>query len=254
MTGAQAAAIAAAAKPFATAARPPPRPPSPPPSPPKPPSPPAPPPSPPSPPTTPAKAPPSAGDDVVAAAAAEQGAAQSRPPPLSPPSKSPPRKSPGIARPKPKPRPPPKQQGAAAGTPPPRPPQRRKPPPRPKPVRAPPAVVIPPYTGARLLPADRALDWSNAGYREGLAPIPTPPTKYNVRSFGAKGDGATDDTAALEAVVKAANANPGVIFFPPGVYILRRTLTLVRGNTVLRGAGVSERRPVPAGLPSPSLL
>jgi hypothetical protein len=42
------------------------------------------------------------------------------------------------------------------------------------------------------------LDWSFAGYREGKQAIPTPPARYNVRSFGARGDGAADDTAAIE--------------------------------------------------------
>lgn len=89
----------------------------------------------------------------------------------------------------------------------------------------------------RMLPAGRGLDWSLAGYREGRIGIPFPPVKYDVRSFGARGDGATDDTPAIQRAVDAANARPGVINFPPGVYILSRPFTVRRGGVVLRGAG-----------------
>ena len=71
--------------------------------------------------------------------------------------------------------------------------------------------------------------------------MPTLPIRYNVRlHFGAKGDGATDDTAAIQRAVDAANRAPGVVFFPPGVYLLSRPITVVRGGVVLRGAGVSR--------------
>lgn len=76
---------------------------------------------------------------------------------------------------------------------------------------------------------------------EGRIGIPFPPVKYDVRSFGARGDGATDDTPAIQRAVDAANARPGVINFPPGVYILSRPFTVRRGGVVLRGAGVRLR-------------
>ena len=74
---------------------------------------------------------------------------------------------------------------------------------------------------------------------EGREPIPNPPATLNVRSFGARGDGTTDDTAALQAAVKAANAGPtgGVILLPAGTYVLNRPLTVLRGGVVLRGEG-----------------
>ena len=53
-----------------------------------------------------------------------------------------------------------------------------------------------------------------------------PRPRVDVTAFGAKGDGVTDDTAAIQAAITAvcnsypqANAG-GSIFFPPGVYVL----------------------------------
>lgn len=55
-------------------------------------------------------------------------------------------------------------------------------------------------------------------------PQPTPtPNYFNVKDFGAKGDGVTDDYAALQAVAVAVNrARTGTVFFPPGTYRIDR--------------------------------
>ena len=41
----------------------------------------------------------------------------------------------------------------------------------------------------------------------------------NAKAFGAKGDGITDDTAAIAAAIAAIPATGGQLFFPPGKYI-----------------------------------
>lgn len=41
----------------------------------------------------------------------------------------------------------------------------------------------------------------------------------NVRDFGARGDGATDDTLAIRAAMAALPGQGGVLFFPPGQYL-----------------------------------
>lgn len=47
---------------------------------------------------------------------------------------------------------------------------------------------------------------------------------YNVLAFGAKGDGTTDDTAAIQAAIDAAEG--AVVHFPPGHYLCAGSLTI----------------------------
>lgn len=65
--------------------------------------------------------------------------------------------------------------------------------------------------------------------------LPVPIIYYNVKTYGAKGDGATDDTAAIAAAITAATASGGTVFFPAGTYI-STTQTLV-SFVNLKGAG-----------------
>jgi len=59
---------------------------------------------------------------------------------------------------------------------------------------------------------------------------------YDVKSYGAVGDGATDDTAAIQAAVTAAAGSE--VFFPPGIYNISAPIDLTNLNgTILRGSG-----------------
>jgi hypothetical protein len=66
----------------------------------------------------------------------------------------------------------------------------------------------------------------------------SPSGRFNVKSYGAKGDGVADDTAAIAAAIAAASAAGGEVFFPAGVYNVSSRLSLddVKGLT-LRGGG-----------------
>jgi hypothetical protein len=64
----------------------------------------------------------------------------------------------------------------------------------------------------------------------------------NVKDFGAVGDGVTDDTAAIQAAITAANG--GTVFFPKGNYLTSATLLCDKIGASIIGdsAGVSTIR------------
>lgn len=49
---------------------------------------------------------------------------------------------------------------------------------------------------------------------------------FNVIDFGAVGDGVTDDTAAIQAAINAANPRGGIVYFPRGDYLISSGLTI----------------------------
>lgn len=63
-----------------------------------------------------------------------------------------------------------------------------------------------------------------------IRPLPPTPEWVNVHDVGVKGDGATDDTAAIQAAIRAHR----VVYFPSGHYVVRDTLTL-NVDTVMIG-------------------
>jgi polygalacturonase len=58
----------------------------------------------------------------------------------------------------------------------------------------------------------------------------------NVRAYGAKGDGKTDDAAAIQTAIDALTSG-GVVFFPSGVYRVESTVKL-KSNVRLIGVGI----------------
>lgn len=64
----------------------------------------------------------------------------------------------------------------------------------------------------------------------------------SVKDFGAKGDGVTDDTVAIQnAITSLPQPGGGVIYFPAGAYIISSTLTWSDRCVILRGAGTSSQ-------------
>ncbi len=89
--------------------------------------------------------------------------------------------------------------------------------------------------GEKWTPQSRLPDFSFAGYRFGEEPLPEPKVTANVKEYGAKGDGETDDTDAfLDAI---AYTDSGAILIPEGRYILSDILRIKKPNLVLRGEG-----------------
>jgi hypothetical protein len=54
----------------------------------------------------------------------------------------------------------------------------------------------------------------------------------NVRSFGARGNGTTDDARAIQAAIDWAKTHHGTLLFPRGRYVVRSPLNLTRMNAV----------------------
>jgi hypothetical protein len=92
--------------------------------------------------------------------------------------------------------------------------------------------------GERWTSDSRLPDFSFAGYRQGKSPLPTPPVKTNVRDFGAKGDGKTDDSKAFLNALRTMSQ--GVLFIPAGRYVITQQLLIQHGKIVLRGEGMEK--------------
>lgn len=66
----------------------------------------------------------------------------------------------------------------------------------------------------------------------GLIPV------LNVRDYGARGDGATDDTSAIQRAIDEALTQRGTVFFPPGKYKVTSELRVGSGGFItIQGAG-----------------
>eukprot|EP01052_Picozoa_sp_SAG31_P040929 SAG31_NODE_6062_length_2187_cov_1.309387_2_plen_335_part_00 len=88
-------------------------------------------------------------------------------------------------------------------------------------------------------------------------------TRVDVQAFGAKGDGVTDDHAAIQAAIVAASHHPcggGQVWFPPAAaYLVRQPLEIVsgapsgvaRGGLALIGGGGAARHTRPQFAYSP---
>lgn len=79
-------------------------------------------------------------------------------------------------------------------------------------------------------------NFARAGYHEGKTPPRKKPT-LNVRAFGAKGDGVSDDALAFRKAIAAASKTGGVVAIPAGRWVLRSVLQVRANDVVLQGAG-----------------
>lgn len=64
-------------------------------------------------------------------------------------------------------------------------------------------------------------------------------TVVNVRDFGAKADGSTDDTTAIQNALNAVSSKGGTLYFPVGTYKITSTITYAgTGPVWIRGHGM----------------
>jgi hypothetical protein len=87
--------------------------------------------------------------------------------------------------------------------------------------------------------------------------VPIPYVSFVVTSYGATGNGVSDDTAAIQAAIGAANVNGGVVWFPSGVYRITAPLVLNSPKVSLLGRGAGElpcASIIKAGATMPAML
>lgn len=67
----------------------------------------------------------------------------------------------------------------------------------------------------------------------------TTPGFYNVKDYGALGNGSANDTAAIQSAIAAAQQNPfgGVVFLPVGQYVVTAPLVITRSDILILGNG-----------------
>jgi uncharacterized Zn-finger protein len=56
---------------------------------------------------------------------------------------------------------------------------------------------------------------------------------FDVKAYGAQGDGYADDTAALNSVFAIAANMSSVVYFPFGVYLIKDTLNIPVGSRIV---------------------
>uniref|UniRef100_UPI003A8988CE glycosyl hydrolase family 28-related protein n=1 Tax=Kitasatospora sp. SC0581 TaxID=3394360 RepID=UPI003A8988CE len=66
--------------------------------------------------------------------------------------------------------------------------------------------------------------------------------RYNVKRFGAKGDGKTNDTKAIQKAINAIDKDKGgVIYFPTGNYLIKSSLVIKKKRKIeMKGDGMSS--------------
>ncbi len=67
---------------------------------------------------------------------------------------------------------------------------------------------------------------------EPAAPAPLDSSRFDVRAFGAAGDGQTDATAAFAAALEAAGTQGGTVVVPPGRYLIAGSVRVPTGVTL----------------------
>jgi hypothetical protein len=90
---------------------------------------------------------------------------------------------------------------------------------------------------SEVISPDRRITWS-PGIPDGF---PEPMSSVNVRDFGAKGDGITDDSNAFTLALQDYLSYQSVLYVPEAIYLIRETLHLDK-RIVLREEGPGKTR------------
>jgi len=86
---------------------------------------------------------------------------------------------------------------------------------------------------AQTLPPGRRVDWSVTGKKD---IFPNTRDTLNIMNFGGNKDSAADNKTAIEQAMQALANREGVIYFPPGKYLFKGSVTMRPGVTI-QGSG-----------------
>lgn len=65
---------------------------------------------------------------------------------------------------------------------------------------------------------------------------------YNIKDYGAVGDGTTDDQVAIQdTIIAAETAGGGIVFIPQGTYVVSGTPQITGSNIVVTGTGTGSK-------------
>ena len=107
-----------------------------------------------------------------------------------------------------------------------------------------------PDVGAFGLNTEKAVDFSGSPSVD-LGSIVSLNDVFNVKAYGATGDGVTDDTLAIQATIDAVvAAGGGTAFFPTGHYMLKQfaNTTYRSALTIDSGRGLKDGQPIVVNL------
>ena len=101
--------------------------------------------------------------------------------------------------------------------------------------------------GTGLLPVANLASAANPAPGEAGPPLATVSEAIDVRRHGAKGDGRTDDTKAIQAALEAARTHGPVCYLPRGLYRIEGSLTVPPGVTLCGASGGVPHSEQPIG-------
>ncbi len=95
--------------------------------------------------------------------------------------------------------------------------------------------------------------------QSGCAPAPTSSLVVSVKTYGAKGDGRTDDTAAIQAAIEVVASTGGTLLVPDGTYMINAVLNnnqglQLRSNMTFRMSSGAVLKALPNGSAAYSIL
>lgn len=77
---------------------------------------------------------------------------------------------------------------------------------------------------------------------------------FNVKAYGAKCDGSTDDSTAINSAITAAGSSGGVVILPAATCAVASTITISKDNVWIVGQGADSRHDIGSVTPASALL